>query len=413
MKKYLLLLLAVQFSFGQTPSVNSVTAIPANYYITATGTGYILKTQLKKIIDNVTDGISPEYLHIDRGYGSGPSQTNNGLWSAYGTTDIDNGIGYDNDNTIVDIYTEIPSGADVHNFNFNTELGANEGQCGSTNSPNYVVEGDCYNREHLIPQSYFGHNSSGPELPQYLIMKGDIQHVYPTDGKVNGEHNDWSFGKVNVASYTSTNGTKLGTALNSGYSAGFSGTVFEPTDEFKGDVARVYLYFATRYEDDMDELYSTYTTVDCRVMFNGSINQVFSPTFLNILLTWHNQDPVSIKEVVRNNASFTHQNNRNPYIDHPEYVTTIWGSPLNTESFLADNAVSIYPNPTNTNEVEIFTTESIIKLSLVNINGQIIKDIENPIFNQNSYKLNNLPQGFYFLQISAENGSLTKKIIVN
>jgi endonuclease I len=395
MKKYLLLILVAQFSFGQ---------IPTGYYNTATGTGYTLKTNLKKIINDANDGLTPEYQHIDRGYGSGSSQTNNGLWSAYGTTDIDNGIGYDNDNTIVDIYTEIPSGADVHNFNFNTELGANEGQCGSIGSPNYVVEGDCYNREHLIPKSYFG---------DFQPMYSDVQHVYPTDGKVNGIHDNFAFGKVNVASYTSSNGSKLGSATNSGYAAGFSGTVFEPIDEFKGDVARVYLYFATRYEDQMAGFYATYTGVDCRVMFDGSSNQVFSPTFLNILLTWHNQDPVSTKEIVRNNASFTHQNNRNPYIDHPEYVTTIWGSPLNSESFLADNAVSIYPNPTNTNEVEIFTTESITKLTLVNVNGQIIKDIENPIFNQNTYKLNNLPQGFYFLQISAENGSLTKKIIVN
>ncbi len=244
-------------------------------------------------------------------------------------------------------------------------------------------------------------------------MKGDIHHVYPTDGKVNGIHDDWPFGVVNSASYTSTNGSKLGTALNSGYSIGFSGTVFEPANEFKGDVARVYLYFATRYEDDMDELYSNYTSVDCRVMFDGSTNKVFNSTFLEILLTWNAQDPVSLKEIKRNNASFIHQNNRNPFIDHPEYVTSIWGVPLSSESFLADNAVSIYPNPTNSNEVEIFTTESIIKLTLVNINGQIIKEIENPIFNQNTCKLNNLPQGFYFLQISAENGSLTKKIMVN
>lgn len=399
MKKYLLILLASQLNFGQAPSVNSVNTIPTNYYSTAVGTGYTLKTQLKKIIDNVTDGISPEYLHIDRGYGSGTSTTNNGLWSAYGTTDRDNGIGYENDNTIVDIYSENPTGSDPYNFNYNTTSGANNGQCGS-----YSGEGGCYNREHLIPQSYFG--SSAP-------MVSDVQHVYPTDGKVNSIHNDWAFGKVNVASYISQNGSKLGSATNSGYAAGFAGTVFEPIDEFKGDIARVYLYFATRYEDQMASFYTTNTAVDCRVMFDGTSDHVFSNTFLNILLTWHLQDPVSTKEIVRNNASFTHQNNRNPYIDHPEYVTSIWGSPLNSETFLAENSVSIYPNPTNTNEIQIFTIENINTLTLVNINGQIIKEIKNPVFNQNSFTLSNLPQGFYFLQISAENGSLTKKIIVN
>ena len=321
--------------------------IPTGYYNTATGTGYALKTQLKKIIDNVNDGLSPEFLHVDRGYGAGTSQTNNGLWSAYGTTDRDNGIGYENDNTIVDIYTEIPSGPDIHNFNFNTVSGANTGQCGS-----YTNEGDCYNREHMIPQSYFG--STG-------IMRNDIQHVYPTDGKVNAIHNDWAFGKVNVASYTSSNGSKLGTALNSGYSAGFSGTVFEPIDEFKGDVARVYFYFATRYEDQMATFYATYTTVDCRVMFDGSANQTFSPTFLNILLTWNAQDPVSTKEIVRNNASYIHQSNRNPYIDHPEWVATVWGLPLGVENFNILANVNIYPNPSNNQKINIETEIPVSK----------------------------------------------------
>jgi hypothetical protein len=80
---------------------------------------------------------------------------------------------------------------------------------------------------------------------------------------------------------------------------------------------------------------------------------------------------------------------------------------------LADNSVSIYPNPTNSNEIEIYTLETITKISLINSIGQIVKEIAQPIFKQNTFKLNNLQQGFYFLQITAENGSLTKKIIVN
>ncbi|SNB42287.1 putative extracellular ribonuclease [Flavobacterium psychrophilum] len=405
MKKiYLLLLLSASLGFAQ---------IPVGYYSTATGTGYTLKTQLKKIIDNVNDGLSPEYIHRDSGYGSGPSQSGNGLWSGYGTTDRDMGIGYDDDNTIVDIYTEIPGGGnnDIHNFNFNTELGANEGQCGTTNSPNYSVEGDCYNREHLIPQSYFG--STG-------IMRNDIQHVYPTDGKVNAIHNDWPFGKVNVASYTSTNGSKLGTALNSGYSAGFSGIVFEPADEFKGDVARVYLYFATRYEDQMSYFYNTTSvppfianTVDCRVMFDGSSNKVFSPTFLNILLTWNAQDPVSVKETKRNNAAYVHQGNRNPFIDNNSYVTAIWGLPLSTASFELIADINIYPNPSNNQRINIETENELDDIQLININGQIMQEIKKPSAQNHTYTLENLPKGFYFLKLSADSRSITKKIIIN
>lgn len=388
MKKiYLLLLLSASLGFAQ---------IPVGYYSTATGTGYTLKTQLKKIINNVNDGLSPEYIHIDRGYG--------GLWTAYATTDIDNGIGYDDDNKIIDVYSENPGGGnnDPYNYTYNTS------QCG-----NYSVEGDCYNREHLIPQSYFGHNNSGPKLSKYQIMKDDVQQVYPTDGKVNGIRNDYPFGKVNIASFTSSNLSKLGSALNSGYSAGFSGIVFEPIDEFKGDIARVFLYFATRYEDDMDELYTLYTTVDARVMFDGTTNKVFSPTFLNILLTWNAQDPVSVKETKRNNAAYVHQSNRNPFIDNNSYVTAIWGLPLSTASFELIADINIYPNPSNNQRVNIETENELDDIQLININGQIMQEIKKPSAQNHTYTLENLPKGFYFLKLSADSRSITKKIIIN
>jgi endonuclease I len=198
-----------------------------------------------------------------------------------------------------------------------------------------------------------------------------------------------------------------------------SGLLWYPGDEWKGDVARMMMYMYLRYGSQC---------LPTSIAQSGIPTATNDSNMVQLFLEWNAEDPVSQYEDNRNtylgNTSNTYaQGNRNPFIDNPYLATVIWGGPaaenrwptvfLSSESFLADNAVSIYPNPTNTNEVEIFTTESITKLTLVNVNGQIIKDIENPIFNQNTYKLNNLPQGFYFLQISAENGSLTKKIIVN
>ncbi|MES2864876.1 MAG: endonuclease [Bacteroidota bacterium] len=362
MKKYLLILLVAHFSFGQ---------IPAGYYTTATGTGYTLKTQLFNIIDN----------HTDLGYA--------GLWVTYETSDRDvfTGTGYENDNSIYDMYTENPTGS-IGECNFIYATSQDTGSGGGS-------ECQFYNREHIVPQSIFAQASP---------MRNDAHFVPPSDKKVNGDRGDNPHGIVATVSSTTNNGGKHGSSAISGY----SGQVFEPNPAFKGDIARMYFYFATRYEDTV----ASYTYE----MLNGTSNQVFTTPFLNMLLSWHINDPVSPFEIARNNAIYLRQNNRNPYIDHPEYLCQIYSSQcaaLSAESFLADSAVSIYPNPTNTNEVEVFTTEIITKLSLVNINGQIIKDIENPIFNQNSYKLSNLPQGFYFLQISAENGSLTKKIIVN
>jgi len=198
------------------------------------------------------------------------------------------------------MYSENPSGTDYYTFTYSTD------QCGT-----YSAEGDCYNREHMIPQSIF--NEGSP-------MVADAHFITPTDGKVNGMRSNYPHGMVGTATYTSKNGSKLGSALNSGYSAGYSGTVFEPINEFKGDIARMYFYFATRYENVITTWGTSYA------MFNGTSNQVFAEPFLTILLTWNAQDPVSASEIARNNAIYTRQHNRNPFIDHPEYVNQIWGS---------------------------------------------------------------------------------------
>ncbi|WP_264554030.1 endonuclease [Flavobacterium sp. N2038] len=267
MKKnyFLLLLLSTAIGFSQ---------IPTGYYSTATGTGYTLKTQLYNIIKG----------HTDNGYA--------GLYTTYQTSDVDNF--YENDGTVLDMYSENPSGTDPYNYS----TGSTQ-RCGS-----YSVEGDCYNREHIIPQSVF--NEQSP-------MVADAHFITPTDGKVNGIRSNYPHGTVSSATYTSQNGGKLGSSSVSGY----SGTVFEPINDFKGDIARMYFYFATRYENTV----AGYSYA----MFDGSSNKVFTTAFLNVLLAWNAQDPVSAREIARNNAIYARQNNRNPYIDHPEYVNQIWG----------------------------------------------------------------------------------------
>ncbi|MDD2674575.1 MAG: endonuclease [Flavobacterium sp.] len=250
-----------------------IAQIPNTYYTTATGTGYTLKTQLYNIIKG----------HTDKGYA--------GLYTTYQTSDRD--YYYENDATILDMYSEKPTGTDPYTYSAGTTQ-----RCGT-----YSVEGDCYNREHIIPQSTF--NSAAP-------MVSDAHFITPTDGKVNGQRSNYPHGPVTTATWTSLNGSKLGSSTTSGY----SGPIFEPINEFKGDIARMYFYFATRYENTV----AGYSYA----MFNGTSNQVFTTAFLNLLITWHNQDPVSSREIARNNAIYAIQNNRNPYIDHPEYVQAIW-----------------------------------------------------------------------------------------
>ncbi len=260
-------------------SLISYAQIPSGYYSTATGTGYTLKTNLYNIIKG----------HSDKGY--------DGLYTTYQTSDRD--YYYENDGTVLDMYSENPTGIDPYTFT----TGTGE-RCGS-----YKVEGDCYNREHIIPQSVFNENTP---------MVSDAHSVTPTDGKVNGLRSAFPHGVVASASKTTLNGSKLGTSGVSGY----SGTVFEPIDEFKGDIARMYFYFATRYQNTV----SGYSYD----MFNNTSDQVFTTAFLNMLLKWHAQDPVNAREIARNNAIYARQNNRNPYIDHPEYVQAIWNPTADT-----------------------------------------------------------------------------------
>lgn len=268
MKKIYSLLFLLSFTIG-------IGQIPSGYYSSATGTGYTLKTQLYNIIKG----------HTDNGYA--------GLYTTYQSSDIDNF--YENDGTILDMYSEKPSGTDPYNYTSGSTQ-----RCGT-----YSVEGDCYNREHIIPQSVF--NEASP-------MVSDAHFITPTDGKVNGIRSNYPHGTVASANTTTLNGGKLGSSSVVGY----SGTVFEPINEFKGDIARMYFYFATRYENTV----GTYSYP----MFDGSSNKVFTTAFLNTLLAWNAQDPVNAREIARNNAIYARQNNRNPYIDHPEYVQAIWGS---------------------------------------------------------------------------------------
>ncbi|WBV61444.1 endonuclease [Chryseobacterium camelliae] len=250
---------------------------PAGYYNSANGlTGASLKTALSNIITNG---------HQDKGY--------SGLWTGYKTTDIDKN--YENDGSILDIYSENPTGTDPYKYTPGTN------QCGT-----YSVEGNCYNREHIVPQSFF--NEASP-------MVSDIHFIRATDGKVNGMRSNYPFGKVGTATFTSKNGSKLGNSTSSGY----SGTVFEPINEFKGDVARMIFYFVTRYQSKL----STFSSGN---MLGSSTYPGLQTWELNVLLAWHNQDPVSQAEINRNNASYTFQGNRNPFIDNPGYVDLIWGS---------------------------------------------------------------------------------------
>lgn len=249
--------------------------IPSGYYNSAEGlNGAALKTALYNIIKDHT---VRSYDQIKEDFETTDDKPNGKVW---------------------DMYSDIPGGTPPYQYDFGSD------ECGSYNS-----EGDCYNREHSWPASWF--NDASP-------MYSDMFHVVPADGYVNNRHGNYIIAEVNSATWTSMNGTKLGSCATSGY----SGTVFEPIDAYKGDFARAYFYMVTRYENKVVS-WSSNATVS-NILVNNTF-PAFETWYLNMLADWHVADPVDQKEIDRNDAIYTFQDNRNPFIDHPEYVYAIWG----------------------------------------------------------------------------------------
>ncbi|SHI70408.1 Por secretion system C-terminal sorting domain-containing protein [Cruoricaptor ignavus] len=350
MKKIIQLLLALCFGL-------SLAQAPANYYSSAENlSGAALKTELSKIISNG---------HRDRGY--------NGLWTAFKTTDVDKF--YENDGTVLDIYSENPTGADPYNFIMVTD------QCG-----NYKVEGDCYNREHIVPQSLFS---------EKFPMKSDVHHIRATDGKVNGYRDNYPFGVVKNASITTKNGSKLGSSASPGY----GGTVFEPIDAFKGDVARMILYFVTRYESQL----STFKTEN---ILGGSAYPGLQEWELRQLLKWAQQDPVSPEEISRNNAAYAYQGNRNPYIDRPDFVEKVWGQYLSASETETQKNFRIFPNPVKDGFMNYSGAEPKTEIKIINAEGRMVRYFTTTK-SEGSINLN-LPKGTYIVKA----GKATTKLVV-
>lgn len=181
---------------------------------------------------------------------------------------------------------------------------------GAPGKTNYKKEGDMYNREHTIPQSVF--NERAP-------MKSDLHHLLPTDGYVNNRRSNYPHAYVNPSTvkYTSTNGTIVGTgdARNHGYSS----NCCEVIDEYKGDIARIYFYFVTRYEKELPGM-GSYACFDKKA-YPGLSNWA-----MQTYLEWNDMDPISEKEIARNEAIFAIQKNRNPFVDVPDLAHRVWGA---------------------------------------------------------------------------------------
>ena len=265
-------------------------------------------------------------------YGSG-TDDNPSVWYTYGTSDV-----YPSSSPYAGKIWEIYAGCT--NFTWQTNQGSSCSVVCGTKSDG---SGCGYNREHALPKSWFGIASSDLTT-SYRGPGVDIHHIYPTDVNVNTKRSNNPYGVVGSPTYTSPNGCKLGTCT---WPSGYSGTVFEPADEFKGDLARAYLYMVVTWNAYNTSTYSF--TQDNQgfgaVTFNDNMtaagNFGLTSYGLQLLLTWHRNDPVSQKEIDRNNAIEAVQGNRNPFVDYPCLVEYIWGTKAG-ETFLRSNAMGSF-----------------------------------------------------------------------
>ncbi len=296
---------------------------PAGYYDGTDGlSGDPLRLALHQIIDD----------HTVRSYTF--------AWTAFYTTD-DKPNGY-----VWDMYSDVPGGEPPYNYVFGDDQNWNGGG-----------EGTGYNREHSWPRAWFG----GEVSP----MNSDLFQLYPTDGYVNGARGSYPYGEVAVPEWTSLNGCKRGPNSYPGY----AGTVFEPIDAYKGDFARGYFYMSTRYYTEDGAWPSSDMTDGADIL----------PWAIDMLLEWHAADPVSVKELERNEAVYGFQDNRNPYIDRPEFAQLVFGDPVGVED--APRAVAILrqnaPNPFNPRTSIRFELQDAARVSLrvYDAAGRLVRDL--------------------------------------
>ena len=227
-----------------------------------------------------------------------------GLWTAYKKTDVYPADSVGKAGKIWDMYGEC-------NFTYSTD------QCGS-----YSGVCDCYNREHSIPKSWFGGGTSG--------IGCDIFHLVPTDGQINGTRSNDEFGEVSGAKNYYGNGTgTAGTwstdratiASTAGEIIQGSGRVFEPKNQYKGDFARGYMGTIIKWQlANMTTGNNFFSGVYDAAHYFG-----FTKKAVVLMMKWHREDPVSQKEIDRNNGIQATQGNRNPFIDYPYLAEYIWG----------------------------------------------------------------------------------------
>ena len=191
----------------------------------------------------------------------------------------------------------------------------------------FIQFGTYMNREHSFPKSWWGRtNSTATNYKAYT----DLNHLYPGEAKANQAKSNYPLGEVRTASKFDNGVTKVGAPMEG--QGGGAAFVFEPDDEYKGDFARTYFYMVTCYQD-----YKWATSY--MYMLQQNTYPTLNAWSTRMLLKWAAEDPVSDKERMRNEAVYSIQNNRNPFIDFPDLAEYIWGDKVGETFYVSSSDI--------------------------------------------------------------------------
>lgn len=237
----------------------------------------------------------------------------------------------------------------------------------SVNAAQEYNSGNGWEREHVWAKSHGDFDTDPP-------AGTDCHHLKPALRGPNASRSNKDF----------DNG---GDPVSSAPECNSTATTWEPRDAVKGDVARMMFYMAVRYEGENGE--PDLELVD--YVTGDTSDPIFG--VLSTLLQWHEQDPVDDFETNRNNIVYGFQGNRNPFIDHPEYVSAIWETSAVNENKLANS--QIYPNPAK-NTIKISGNAEINQLTIYNVIG---KKVFESTTRSNTIDISFLSKGQYIVQM--------------
>jgi len=320
--------------------------IPEGYYSSAEG---LSGTELKTALYNIIKG------HTQFPYTSSGTD----VWDILKETDKDP----NNPENVIQIYTGW-----------------------SVNAAQEYNNGNGWEREHVWAKVHGGFDTNPP-------AGTDTHHLRPIDPSVNSARNSRYL--ANCTQPYLDGGLYTGC-----FTGGSSSWVWKPRDEDKGDVARMIFYMATRYEGFNGE--PDLEVIDYIPSNNNSPEPIMA--LLNDLLQWNSEDPVDAWEQNRNNIIYYNfQNNRNPYIDHPEFVTQVWGEPIyyftitviqHSNGYISPATISI---PENSSQIFTITPNSGYKIETATYNET---DITGELIDNGNYST-------YEVSDISVNGTLT------